>query len=426
MIVFLTLYLGLVSGRQPLALRADPSVRSIRIVVDGATVATMGAPPWRVDLDFGRLLLPHEIVAIGFDATGVEVARATQFANLPRRNAEIDVVLTRDAEGTPVRAALVTHHVAHEKIRSVSAKLDGKALALRKGLTAKVPAVDMLRPHVLTAEARFADGTAARREVVFGGGYAESTQAQLTPIVVTRTAAGDAPPDQRCFAANGAVLKVRSVERSTANVIVVRDPDARNVYPLARRGAAIPGAQRSIATLDDDTFAQILSPVPQQSHADAELTTLFTPTFSFDASKSGMYYALAWSYGTADPGAQRQWADAVAIAAVGAVAGGRRAAVVLVIGDAPDKSEHPPAMVRRYLRALGVPLFVWSVDGPRPDLAASWGDVDDVSSIEKLAEAAGRIRRTLAAQRVAWIAADPLTALRAEVKEGCGFARLAR
>jgi len=422
-IVFLTLYLGLVSGPQPLELRADPAVKSIRIVVDGATVMTMNAPPWRLDLNFGAVLLPHEIVAVGYDAKGVELARATQFANLPRPNAEIDVILT---PGTPARAAIVARHLAHEKVRRASMKLDDKELALDKELTAKVPAMDMKRPHVLAAEVRFADGAAARREVVFGGQYAESAQAQLTPLVVTRTAAGDAPPAEGCFVANGAALNVRSVELSTADVIMVRDPGEGSAYALARRGSPILGAQRAIAALDDGTFAQILSPIPEQIRAGAMTTTLFRPTFSFDASKYGMYYALAWSYGTRDGASPRRWADAVAVAGVNAVSRGRRRAVVLLLGDAPDTSEHSPAVVRRYLDALGVPLFVWSDGEPRPDLAASWGNVDDISSIDKVIAATDRIRRTLAAQRIVWVTADPLTALRAEIKDGCGYARIAR
>lgn len=426
MIVFLTLYLGLVSGHQPLYLRADAAVKSIKIVVDGATVATMKAPPWRLDLNFGPVLLPHEIAAIGFDAEGHELARATQFANLPRSHAEIDVVVANDGKGAPVRAALVARHVAHEKVRKASLKLDDKELALDKELTAKIPAMDMKRPHVLAAEVRFADGSAARREVVFGGQYAESTQAQLTPIVVTRTADGDAPPAAGCFVANGAPLNVRSVETSTANVLIVRDPDARNSYALARHGSAYLGAQKAIASLEDGTFAQILSPIPEQLRGDAGETTLFTPTFTFDASKYGMYYALASRFGPRESSVQRQWADAVAVAAISAVAGGRRRAVVLVLGDARDYSEHSPAVVRRFLEALGVPLFVWSIEGPRPDLAASWGEVDDVSTMDKLVEASQRIRRTLAAQRVVWVTADPLTALRAQVKDGCGYARIAR
>jgi hypothetical protein len=40
-IVFLTLYLGLVSGRQPIELQADPVVASMRIFVDGTPAATV-------------------------------------------------------------------------------------------------------------------------------------------------------------------------------------------------------------------------------------------------------------------------------------------------------------------------------------------------------------------------------------------------
>jgi len=425
MIIFLTLYLGLVSGRQPVALQADGAVTSINILVDGAVIATIDGPPWRTEIDLGPALLPHEIVAVGLNANGAEVARASQFMNLPRRMGEIDLALARDANGKPVRATLVARHIAHEKVRSVSMKLDDHPLAVDKDLTAKMPAVDMTRPHVLIGETRFADGTAARREIVYGGQYAESAQTQLTPLVVTRTAAGDAPPPVGCFTANGVPLNVRSVELSTADVIIVRDPEPNNAYARTRRGAMPLGAQNAIATLDDLTFAHILSPVAQHINADDEATTLFPSSFTYDASKYGMFHALAWSFARGEGPMPRQWTDAVAVAGVNAVADGRRRAVILVLGDSIDYSQHQPAIVRRYLDVLGVPLFVWSVEGPRPDLAESWGDVDDVSTISKLREATDRIRRTLAAQRIVWVSADPFTALRAQIKDGCGYARIA-
>jgi hypothetical protein len=64
--------------------------------------------------------------------------------------------------------------------------------------------------------------------------------------------------------------------------------------------------------------------------------------------------------------------------------------------------------------------------GKRPDLAASWGEMENVSSAAKLTEASERLRHALDTQRIAWIEADPLTALHAEIKDGCGYARLAR
>jgi ketosteroid isomerase-like protein len=52
---------------------------------------------------------------------------------------------------------------------------------------------------------------------------------------------------------------------------------------------------------------------------------------------------------------------------------------------------------------------------------------DDETGAEDQVEAATEaIRRDLDAQRIAWIYADPLTALHAEAKPECGYARLAR
>lgn len=450
MIVFLTLYLGLISGKQPVALQADAAVKSIRIVVDGANVATMNAAPWRTEVDFGAALLPHEIVAIALDGNGAEIARASQLVNVPRSPAEIDVVLTRNAEGVPTRAKLVGRHLGQQGPRSATLKLDETSVAVGTTLEAALPAVDMRRPHVLAAEMRFTDDVAARRELVFGGQFAESTQTQLTPVAVARTGASDAPPAEGCFAMKGAPLQVRSVEPSSALVIVVRDPESReinkrlgnkppnvgpspvmldaglDVYRVPRQATTrVVDDGRTIATLDKETSLQLLSSVANSGSARTE-TMLFPISPPFSAAKTGLYFLLTRPQMAARLNASRQWADAVAVAGVRAAAGGRRRAVVLVLGSGADKSDHPPAAVRAYLASIGVPLFVWSPNGKRPDLAASWGEMEDVSSTAKLAEAADRLRHALDTQRIAWIEADPLTALRAEIKDGCGYARLAR
>jgi len=105
-IVFLTLYLGLVSGKQPLALQADAAVKSIRIVVDGAAVATLTAPPWRAEIDFGSALRPREVVAVALDGNGEEIARTSQLVNVPRPSAEADIVLARE-KGRVMRATVI-------------------------------------------------------------------------------------------------------------------------------------------------------------------------------------------------------------------------------------------------------------------------------------------------------------------------------
>ena len=259
MIVFLTLYLGLVSGKQRLELQAAAAVKSIRVVIDGATLATISAPPWRAEIDFGPELQPHEIVAVALNGNGDEIARARQYANVPRPPAEIDVVLDRDAEGRPARARLVARHVGQEKPRGAAVKLDGLALSLDSDFNAKLPEVDLKRPHVLVAQMTFADGAFARREVVFGGQFGDSAEAQLTPVAVVRTGADDGPVAEGCFAANGVPLHVRSIEELTAQVMVVRDPDTDELRQQVRHTAM---NIRTVATLDRGTFAQLLSPVP--------------------------------------------------------------------------------------------------------------------------------------------------------------------
>ena len=80
-----------------------------------------------------------------------------------------------------------------------------------------------------------------------------------------------------------------------------------------------------------------------------------------------------------------------------------------------------PREVRRYLAAIGVPLFVWSPTATPPPGSEGWGELEDVSNTEKLAAAIERLRRTLTEQRIAWVDVDPLTALRLQSSGRCGI-----
>jgi len=121
------------------------------------------------------------------------------------------------------------------------------------------------------------------------------------------------------------------------------------------------------------------------------------------------------------PTEPRQFADAVAVAALSTLEKGHRRAVILVLSKLPDTSLYSAPVVRGYLEEVGVPLFVWSPDGARPDLAAAWGRIDDVSTQAGMEAAVARLNASLAAQRIVWVAAEPLTALRAEAAVGCGL-----
>lgn len=432
MIVFLTLYLGLIAGRQPFELRVDPAVKTVNLYLDGNNVETIAAPPWRASVDLGDTIQPHELVARGLDRNGNEIARVSQVLNLPRATAELEIVLDHDAAGMPKHATLSGFHISYADVRRATLKLDVVPLTLDRKYRASLPPVDMRRPHVLAAEMRFADRTVARREIVFGGEFGESMPTQLTPVAVTaRADAGSARLSPDCFVNNGQPLRASNVEKEGAVVIAVRDPN-----PAETNGAlhfkAITGdpldiaVMRNIAMLDRDTTMELMSPAADRFIAPDRPTAVLFPSFPDPGSREGLYRLLTTTKirGIALD-APRRWADAVAVAAVKAMSSGRRRVVLLVLGGKRDASGHSPEAVRAYLASLGVPLFVWSPFGPT-DLGNGWGEVEDVSSLEKMNAAAAKIRSALDVQRIAWVYADPLTALRAEVKDGCGYARLAR
>jgi len=429
-IVFLTVYLGLITGRQPFELRVDPAVKLVHLYLDGEKVAEIAAPPWRTIVDLGKTIQPHELVAKGLDEKGQEIARASQILNLPRPTAELEVVVDRDANGVPKYATLTGFHVSYANVRRATLKLDVVPLKLDRNFRAALPALDMRRPHDLAAEMRFDDGTVARREIVFGGEFAETMPTQLTPTAVTARAGAD-PAAADCFVDHGTPLRVSNVEKPGATLIIVRDPDPAEVKGALMFSAVVNGSidtavMRRASMLDQDTVMELMSPAADRIVEPDRPTAILFPSFTNNEAKIGLYWFLTSTKirGTAVD-AQRRWADAVAVAAVKAISSGRRRAVLLVLGSKAETSYHPPEVVREYLASVGVPLFVWSVFGNN-DIGAHWGEVEDVSTMEKMAAATEKIRGALDSQRIAWIYADPFTALHAEVREGCAYARLAR
>jgi hypothetical protein len=140
----------------------------------------------------------------------------------------------------------------------------------------------------------------------------------------------------------------------------------------------------------------------------------------------GLVWFLTRQYSGRYYGEPIQLTDAVAVAGLRAIAESRRRAVVLVAGKRADSSIYDPRAVRRYLAGIGVPLYVWSLTGPRADLSDIWGEVEDVSTLNGLRAAADELRENLAAQRIAWVDVDPLKALRLRADPRCGMATVAR
>jgi hypothetical protein len=440
-IVFLTLYLGLTSGLQPFDFQVGRDVRSVRVLVDGRESAVVNAPPWRTLIDLGPAFEPREVIAVAYDRDGDEVGRTAQLINLPRPAAEVNIELQKDQDG--ISAALRWENVYGAQPVRNTISVDGKSLHVNAQLHARLPALDANKPHIINAEMHFADGVVARREVVIAGeAISDSISSELTPIVVTesrKTVSVDG-----CFSAHGNPLRARTAE-TVVEVAFVREPNvnefANTLDPdrVVRNGwRSLPRPSHQLA-LDPGTTMHYMWPIVRRIEAPGHVASnIFDMSDDISSRALGLpgFLILAFDANAenhpleiVEPGSQRRFADAVAVAAVNAVAAAHRRAVVLVVDCTfdleHDNSSAEPAAVRRYLESIGVPLFVWSVSGPRPDLETEWGDIDDISTPNQLRLAVERLRSTLASQRVVWISSDPLTALRVDADPRCGITPLA-
>lgn len=421
-IVFLTFFLGLTRGPATVTLQADPAIASIRLELGGRTVATMDRAPWTTVIDFGSELVPAELVATGYDARGNQLARAAQMINLPRAMAEVEI-LVKTKDGLPVRAELVGRHRRQSAPKEATLTIDGTAVHTTN-FSAQLPALDWAHPHVLSASILFEDGEIAQRETIIAGGLGETISAQVSPVLMTAEA--DVPRKlDGCFALDGVALHSTAVEKKDALVMIVKDTDTMSIR--SRSNGVI---QRSWwfrprpldMQLDRHTTQRVLWPVAKRFGGADQAPYLLFDGDEVQADHGGIPWLLTQSKGAlTNPSFARRFTDAVAVAGLEAFESGRRRAVVLLLEQKPDASQHTPAIVRRYLERIGVPLFVWSIDAPTADQIDSWGTIADISTPGKLNEAVGQLDRTLQAQRIAWIAVDPLASLRVARGRDCGL-----
>ncbi len=409
MIAFATLLLGLISGVYPIEVTIGGAVTAVEIRLDGAPAGRIESPPWVARIDLGSDLRPHELTAHGLDAEGREVARVTQWLNLPRPPAEVEIVLENGLDGTPRAAVLTWQSVNGVKPVSIGLTLDGRPLVVDEQGRAALPQRDLKVLHILTAELWFPPGLLARKDVVFGGEYGSQISTELTAVPVRLRRGGSLPPLENLqgwFAAGGQPLPVAAVENGPGKVVLVRLPGGTEIldklFPPSRKASA--GALRYEMRLGKEDRVRFLSLSSNPYRASKVPAELFDMTREITYDEGGMFWHLTNSGVLGSSEKKRRIADAVAVAGLQAAAENYRRAVVLVLGrDDEDSSRYDPATVRRYLESIHVPLFVWSLYGPGTADAQRWGGAEDVSSVHKLSAAVARLRSELEAQRIVWL-----------------------
>jgi hypothetical protein len=394
------------SSTRELDIKVDPSVSSVEIVLDGERVEVVRGAPWKARIDLGEELAPHELIAIARNKEGQELARDTQYINVPRPQAELGVLLQRE------RAEISWKHIGDRKPKKMKVKLGEKTLTNDVTNVVKLPPVSPASVNILSVDLTFEDGTHVHRDVVFGG-FSEEVPAELTPTVVRERAQGRKDPAS-CFRLGKQPVAASAVENSDNMIFVVRHPDPPG-QTYRKQNYRIVAEQRFTMP---KTSLRFYWPVT----AGAGGAELFQNSKPIELAAARGVRSLVMN--TIGPHSKNvRLADAVAISGTEALRESRRRAVLLVLNGEEDRSFYPPEVVRQYLTRVGVPLYVWSLKGPVP--GSAWGEVEDVSKYDLLQTAIEKLRADLDQQRVAWLPLDPYDALHVAAAPDCAWEPLA-
>jgi hypothetical protein len=417
MVTFVSLFLWLMTDIHPVKVAVDPAVMSVEIFLDGESIGVATEPEWEVDCDFGERLRPHELVAVARDAADQELGRASQLVNLPRANAEVEILFEGGQPEVPTTLRVITASAERLDPLAVFVTFDGTMLRKDQDGRFQLPAYDPRRTHIVSAEGHFPEGITARRDVTFGGTYGGRVATELTAVPVIADEKVKLATDelQGLFRARGENIRVAAVEQEGGRVYFVRDhgvwPSLRNAgRVMDRRDMASRGVyQKDFARAVQETgMIEEIPPkrnrfylvVPNPSNLRG--LDLFPVLQPFDIKRWGM----AWlSTHIVSPEAAvngQRLSEAVALAGLRAAADGCPRAVVLVLGeDAVDSSRFGPQMVREYLRTVRVPLVVWSTlrEGP----PSPWGPAESVTGVDGLEQASRRLLKGLRLQWIVWV-----------------------
>lgn len=422
MIAFSSLFLGLIVGLLPVTVLVENPVASVRFEVDGRVVGRVARAPWTLPIDFGAEPLPHELVARALDKEGKEMGIARQFVNLPRPPAEVEVLLERDAKGRPVAARFSGQSLIASRPARVTVTLDGRSLELEESNRVALPEYDADARHLLSVELEFSSAVRSRTDVAFGGAGSNVASSELTAVAVRSSAPGrvlEAGDLEGALVREGHPLTVVAVEQGPALACIVRGPSVapalkalgaggRTIWIPQGRGRNLPqfdrDASRARAALEKDDLLRFVWPMPRFP-AESPGAQLFDRSRDFHGADGGLPWLLTRVEHPEQHPPEVRLADAAAVAGLEAAASGGRRAVVLVLGEEKsDPSRHSPASVRRYLEAIRVPFFVWSLKSlATQPLAKAWGAVEDVSSASRIERAVEKLKAELASQRIVWV-----------------------
>ena len=421
MIEFLTLFLGIVAGPQKVLVVADDQVAAVELRLDGETMAALQEAPWEFEVDLGTELLPRKLEAVALDSKGDEMGSALQLLNVPRPVAEVSLVLRTEGDG-PVQAEIAWESASGAPTEMI-ALLDDEEMPIIDGQRIDLSELDTRDLHLLQVELWFPDLTSARGHLVFGGEYVDETSADLTAFPVVPAKGSPKHPEMEgWFTGDSAPLRVATVERGLASLIIVRTPGVVGAFkslsgrpeqrptgasgalgPIAFRAQATTGDwQRAALPFDEAMRVRLIVPRALKETGHQLDFDLFSVSPEIRSKLGGFYWTLTQDVEVGGPASKTRVTDAVTLAGTQAAGTNHRRAVLLVVaGPWEDHSQFDVATVRRYLDALNVPLVVWRV-GEDGTGGAEWGPAEEISDYGDLKRAWRTLEKDLDRQRIVW------------------------
>jgi len=421
-VTFVTLFLSLTTGLQPVEVTVNGPVAVVEIRIDGETVGEMRRPPWGMRCDFGSLR-PIVLEAVAFDTEGIERARARQVVNLPRAPVETAIALERGEDGQPHAARLISDSGQGLERISFHVTLDGETLEVTDPDHFNLPPSDVEELHFLSARVDYTQGVVSHAEVSFGGPWAGETSTELTAVPLLRSKKGkrlNVGALEGCVLVGGREATVMAVEGAPAILVIVVDRTAeetlRSIYDrrLAVGTYADAPSRLSPEGKIKDTLIEmrdlrpsspklrLISTIPQSTGSRRGMLDLFPMSPPALLSRDAVMWLLANPGVMPKNSGPQQVADAVAVAGLAAAGSASPRAVLLVLGSDPDRdSRDAPENVRGYLESVNVPLFVWQTSAG--DRFKEWGECTEVTTAGAANGALRRLIKHLDRQTIVWL-----------------------
>jgi len=420
MVVFVTLFLALTAGVEPVSLAVEEPVARVEVFLDGRRVAEIGEAPWAADVDFGPLA-PHRLEAVGYDADGVEVDRAVQLVNVPHSRAESRILLDRDPQGRVRQARLFWDSVEKLELERVDVRFDGRPLDVTDPRAAvTIPDRDPDRQHHLVAEVVFEGGLRTEAAVGFGGVYGDRVDTELTAVAVRRRGEEPLPAPEDMtgwFLHGGEPVPVRVVESTDpeqggADFLVVRNELAFRELRRIAQPKTVGGARPNLLGFKDDVLRPLdrgflVHPVPETAASRSAAKSLFplSPPVNKRGRGGLSWLLISVRFRGLDSGTEHL-AQATAVAGLTAARGRPRAVVALLHPDSRDAGGSTWSEVRRYLETLRVPLRLWtpgSLARFSDSRRAEIGEVRPMRWAIQFRRAVQELRRDVDSQAVVWV-----------------------